>query len=48
MLYAIKKSNKAVKNKRNYKILHNNNNNNNDDDKYDYVPTVPDIHSDWS
>ena len=47
MLYAIKKSNKAVKNKRNYKILHNNNNNNNDD-KYDYVPTVPDIHSDWS
>ena len=41
-LYTIKKSNKAVKNKRNDKRLCNN------DKKYDYVPSVSNIHNDWS
>ena len=41
-LYAIKESNKIVKNKRNDKSLYNNK-----DKKYDYVPSVPNIDSDW-
>ena len=41
-LYAIK-NNKAVKNKINDKRLYNNS-----DERYDYVPSVPNIHSDWS
>ena len=41
-LYAIK-NNKAVKNKINDKRLYNNSNK-----RYNYVPSVPNIHSDWS
>ena len=41
-LYAIKISNKSVKNKRNDKRLYNN------DKKYDYVLSVPNIDSVWS
>ena len=41
-LYDIKKSNKAVINKRNNKILYNNN-----DKKNDYVPSVVNTNSDW-
>ena len=37
------KNNKVVKNKRNDKGLYNNN-----EKKYDYVPSVPNIDSDWS
>ena len=43
-LHAIKKSNTTVKNKRNDKRLYNNN----DKKRYDYVPSVPYIHSVWS
>ena len=46
----LKRRNKFVKNRRNGKSLYNNNDNNKQTEKktYDYVLSVPNIHSVWS